>query len=170
MKKIFALALAAVMAISMVACGGGEDKEVAYDVSEIASTIEATNPIRMSTPIDDVYMEYLASYGLNADMYTAFAGSYCPVTPGVDIILAVEAAEGKVEEVKAVMESIKADKVARNENYIGAELEKAKAARIVVEGDVAVLVIAGDQVVVEDEGVEKAYEPVDAAIAEAFGK
>ena len=66
------------------------------------------------------------------------------------------------------MESKKAELVAANENYVGALLEKAKAGRIVVKGNVVTLVIAGDDMVIEDQGVEKAYEPVDAAIEKAF--
>ena len=57
---------------------------------------------------------------------------------------------------------------ADNENYVGALRDKAEAGRVVTKGDYVVLVIAGDETVVEDEGVEKAYEPVDAAIDEAF--
>ncbi|MBQ5325633.1 MAG: hypothetical protein J6K80_00385, partial [Oscillospiraceae bacterium] len=58
MKKIIAFALAAVMAVSMVACGGGEETP-AYDVNEVLTTIETASPVRMSTPVDDMYMEYL---------------------------------------------------------------------------------------------------------------
>ena len=101
-------------------------------------------------------------------MYEAYAGSYCPITPGVDVIMVVEAKEGKVEDVKAKLEQRKAEIVAANENYVGSLLEKAKEGRIVVKGNVVVLVIAGDEMVVEDQGVAKAYEPVDAAIEEAF--
>lgn len=164
MKKIIALALAAVLAISMVACGGSEDA-AAYDVAAVAKTIEDSNPIRMSTPVDEFYMEFI---GVDAEMYESYAGSYCPITPGVDVILVVEAKEGKVEDVKAKLEQRKAELVAANENYVGSLLEKAKAGRVVVKGNYAVLVIAGDEMVVEDQGIDAAYAPVDAAIEEAF--
>lgn len=164
MKKIIALALAAVMAVSMVACGGGEEAP-AYDVAQVAKTIEDANPIRMSTPIDDEYMSFI---GIDAEMYDAYAGSYCPVMPGVDIILVVQAKDGKVEEVKAKLEQRKAEIVASNENYVGALLDKAEAGRIVEKGNYVALVIAGDEIVVEDQGVEVVYEAVDAAIDEAF--
>ena len=152
------------MACSMVACGGGEEA-ASYDVAAVAKTIEDANPIRMSTPIAQDYIDFI---GLSEDMYEAYAGSYCPITPGVDVIMVVEAKEGKVEDVKAKLEQRKAEIVAANENYVGSLLEKAKEGRIVVKGNVVVLVIAGDEMVVEDQGVAKAYEPVDAAIEEAF--
>ena len=175
MKKVISFVLAAVMALSMVACGGGEEA-ASYDVAAVAKTIEDANPIRMSTPIDEFYMAFIGfgevdfetgDYTLS-DNVKSFAGSYCPITPGVDVILVVDAKDGKAEDVKAVLEARKAEIVAANENYVGSLLEKAKAGRVVVKGDVVVLVIAGDEMVVEDQGVEKAYEPVDAAIEEAF--
>ena len=87
MKKVISFVLAAVMALSMVACGGGEDAK-SYDVAAVAKTIEDTNPIRMSTPIAQDYVDFI---GLSEDMYEAYAGSYCPLTPGVDVIMVVEA-------------------------------------------------------------------------------
>lgn len=164
MKKIIAMALAAVLAVSMVACGGGEET-AKYDVASVAKTIEDANPIRMSTPVDEFFMEFI---GIDAEMYESYAGSYCPITPGVDVILVVEAKDGKVEDVKAKLQQRKDEIVAANENYVGSLLEKAKAGRLVEKGNYVVLVIAGDEIVVEDQGVEKAYEPVDAAIDEAF--
>ena len=164
MKKIISFVLAAVMALSMVACSGGEEAK-SYDVAAVAKTIEDANPIRMSTPIAQDYIDFI---GLSEDMYEAYAGSYCPITPGVDVIMVVEAKDGKVEDVKAKLEQRKAEIVAANENYVGSLLDKAKEGRIVVKGNVVVLVIAGDEMVVEDQGVAKAYEPVDAASEEAF--
>ncbi len=164
MKKVISFVLAAVMALSMVACGGGEEAK-SYDVAAVAKTIEDANPIRMSTPIAQDYIDFI---GLSEDMYETYAGSYCPITPGVDVIMVVEAKDGKVEDVKAKLEQRKAEIVAANENYVGALLDKAQAGRIIVKGNVVALVIAGDEIVVEDQGVEKAYEPVDAAIEEAF--
>ena len=164
MKKFIALALSAVLALSMVACGGN-DNASSFDVAAAAATIEKENPIRMSTPIEQDYIDFI---GLTEDMYEAYAGSYCPVTPGVDVIIVVEAKEGKVEDVKAKLEQRKAELVAANENYFGSLLDKATAGRVVVKGNYAVLVIAGDEMVVEDQGVEVAYAPVDAAIEEAF--
>ncbi len=165
MKKIIALAMAAVMAVSMVACGGGEEEKPAYDVNEVLATIEAAAPVRMSTPVDEMYMEYLQ---IDADMYEAFAGSYCPIMPGVDIIVVVQAKDGKVEDVKAALQAHKDYIVRSNENYVGALLDKAEAGRLVEKGNYVLLVIGGDEILVEDQGVDAAYEPIDKAIDEAF--
>ena len=164
MKKVISFVLAAVLALSMVACGGGEDAK-SYDVAAVAKTIEDAVPIRMPVPVDAEYLNYLS---ITEDMYESFAGSFTMISPGVDIIVAIEAKEGKVEDVKAALQAQKDYLAATNENYIRSDFDKANAGRLVVKGNVVLLVIAGDQIVVEDQGVEKAYEPVDAAIEEAF--
>ena len=95
---LLALMLALVMGMSLVACGGGEEAS-AYDVAAVAKTIEDKNPIRMSTPIEQDYIDFI---GLTEDMYSAYAGSYCPITPGVDVIIVVEAKDGKIEEKEVI--------------------------------------------------------------------
>ena len=73
-----------------------------------------------------------------------------------------------VEDVKAALEARRNEIFAANENYVGSLRDKAEAGRVVVKGNYAVLVIGGDEMVVEDQGVEVAYEPIEAAIEEAF--
>lgn len=178
MKKIIALALAAILALgAFTACSSddsssqsqSQSETPAYDVARIHKTIEDANPIRMSTAIDETYMEYLSTTSsLSSDMYDAYSGAYCPVSPGVDIILVVQAKDGKADDVAAALTEIKDNIYAANENYVGALKDKAEAGRVVTKGNYVVLVIAGDEIVVEEEGVEKAYEPVDEAINKAF--
>ena len=159
MKKVISFVLAAVMALSMVACGGGEEA-ASYDVAAVAKTIEDANPIRMSTPIAQDYIDFI---GLSEDMYEAYAGSYCPITPGVDVIMVVEAKEGKVEDVKAKLEQRKAEIVAANENYVGSLLEKAKE-----EYEKNQHLLKPECEKYNSQLLIAAYEPVDAAIEEAF--
>ena len=54
------------------------------------------------------------------------------------------------------------------ERYLQDQFEKAEAGRVVVKGNYVVLAILGDNEVIINDGVEKAYEAVDAAIDEAF--
>lgn len=177
MKKFIALALAAILAMAaFTACGGDDSssqsqssEKPAYDVAAVHKTIEDANPVNEAKPVEDTYMEYLSTISnLTPDMYDAYSGSYCPVSPGVDIILVVQAKAGMAEDVAAALTEVKDSIYAANENYPGVLKDKAEAGRVVTKGDYVVLVIAGDETVVEDEGVEKAYEPVDAAIDEAF--
>ena len=169
MKKLVALALAALLCLSLfTACGndsdGGKDEAV-YDVNEILRAITEVAEVRMATDVDDEYMQFI---GITDDMYDAYAGSYCPITPGVDIVLVIQAKSDKVSDVQSVLERRRQEIFTANENYIGAMRDKAEAGRVVVKGNYVLLVIAGDEGVVEDEGVEKAYEPIDEAIDKAF--
>ncbi|MEG1783110.1 MAG: DUF4358 domain-containing protein [Oscillospiraceae bacterium] len=184
MKKIIALALALTLCLSLFAgCSkkddssspdqgsstpntvSGSEEASDYDVAKMLATIEEAAPVRMSTVVDDEYMTFV---GLDKTLYKSYAGSYCPVTPGVDVILIVEAQEGKVSEVETILTQKRDDIFKANENYVGALKDKAGAGRIKTKGNIVVLVIGGDETVVTDQGVEKAYEPIDKAIDEAF--
>ena len=170
MKKFMAIALSALMAMSVfTACGGDEGEKQpeapAYDVAKVLETIETAAPVSNSTAVNEEYMDFI---GIDAEMYDAYAGSYCPMTPGVDIILVVQAKEDKVADVETALTNRRDEIYNANENYPGPLTDKAQAGRIVVKGNYVVLAIAGNDEVVEAEGAEKAYEVVDAAIDEAF--
>ena len=167
MKKIFAIAMAALLCLSLfTACGGDKGgDEAVYDVNEVLRAIEEVTEVRMATAVDEEYLQFI---GITDEMYDAYAGSYCPITPGVDIILVIQAKSDKVADVQSALEARRQEIFNANENYIGALRDKAEAGRVIVKGNYVLLVIAGDDAVVEDEGVEKAYEPIDEAIDKAF--
>ncbi|MEG1932047.1 MAG: DUF4358 domain-containing protein, partial [Pygmaiobacter sp.] len=85
-----------------------------------------------------------------------------------DEILIVKAAKGKADTIKAACEARRAAKADQFEGYIEQEKQKADAGRIVVKGDYVVFVVAGDSTVIETEGVEAAYKPIDEAIDKAM--
>lgn len=168
MKKFIALALSAVLALSaFTACGGSDKKDKvetpAYDVVKVAETVKEAANMTNPLEIDDEYMSFI---GMDSELYEKYSGVYC--TPGVDIILAVQAKDGKIEDVKEVLTKRRDEVYHTNENYGGVVTEKAKEGRVVVKGNFAVLAIAGDDAVIESEGAAKAYEPIDKAIDEAF--
>lgn len=168
MKKIIALALSSLLALSVfTACGGDDDKKdaPAYDVNKVYETISAAAPVENASEIDEEYMSFI---GLDSEMYEAYKGSYCPITPGVDIVMVVQAKDGKAADVEAALTARRDEIFRANENYPGTNRDKAEAGRVVVKGNYVVLAIAGDPAVCEAEGVEKAYEPIDQAINEAF--
>jgi hypothetical protein len=49
-------------------------------------------------------------------------------------------------------------------------LEKAKAGRIVVKGNYVALIIAGDETVIEEKGVDTAYSYIDELLKRIFDK
>ena len=165
MKKIIAFMMAAVMAVSMVACGGGESAP-AYDVNEVLAKIEEVAPVRMAAPMEDEYMEFL---GITSDMFDDYAGSFCMVSPGVDAIAVVLAKDGKVEDVKAALQAQKDYLATSNSNYNPVYTEACNEGRLVVKGNYVVLVIhCGDEETFDKLGADQIYAPIDAAIEEAF--
>ena len=62
----------------------------------------------------------------------------------------------------------KADIVSANKNYVDVLLEKAKAGRIVVKGNYVALIIAGDEAVIEEKGVDVAYSYIDELLKKIF--
>ena len=166
MKKIIAMILS--LSMLLVACGSDEPAaETTYDVNEVLTAITDVTEIANETVVDDMYMDFI---GLTEDIVKSYAGVFCSVTPGVDIALVVEAQDGKLEDVKAAMQENLDYIYSSNENYPGPLRDKAEAGKIVSEGNIVILVIAGDVAVVESEGVEAAYAPIDTAIEEFFKK
>ena len=165
MKKIIALALSAVLALSMVACGGSKN-EAKYDVDKILSTIEEVAPVRMGMPVDEEYMTWLS---INSEMYEDYAGTYNPTGIGVDFILVVLAKDGKTEDVKSALEAHRDYIATTNSNYVPVYTEAANAGRIVEKGNYVLLVMhSGDEETAALNGIDKVYEPIDAAIEKAF--
>ena len=106
--------------------------------------------------------------GLSAEDYVNYAGQMCMAMVSADRVVVIEAAEGKIDAVTAALETFKQSAIAQFELYLPDQYEKAKAGRIVVKGNYAVLVIAGYNEFIANQGVEEAYKAVDAAIDEAF--
>ena len=167
MKKIFSMIMAGVLSLAMLtACGGGKEETPSYDVNEILTTITTAVPIAMPGELPESEVEMIL--GLKAEDYVNYAGQICMAMISADRVVVVEAAEGKIDVVKEALENYKQSAIAQFELYLPDQYEKAQAGRVVVKGNYAVLVIAGDNEVIADQGVEEAYKAVDAAIDEAF--
>ena len=144
-----------------------DNGEFVCRINNVVKTIEKNFPIRMSTPIDDEYMRFI---DISAELYEAYAGYYCPITPGVETILVIEAKEGKVEEIKTKLQQRKDNIVAAYVNYTNDWKDKAKAGRIIVKGNYIALIIAGDEAVIEEKGVDVAYSDIDELLKRIFDK
>ena len=167
MKKVFSLIMAGVLSLGMLTACGGDSKETAsYDVNEVLNTIVTAVPIAMPGEIPESELEMIM--GLSSEDYVNYAGQMCMAMVSADRVVVIEAAEGKIDTVTAALETFKQSAVAQFELYLPDQYEKAQAGRIVVKGNYAVLVIAGDNEVIANQGVEEAYKAVDAAIDEAF--
>ena len=166
MKKVLSLIMAGVLSVGMLTACGGKEETPSYDVNEVLNTITTAVPIAMPGEIPESELEMIM--GLSADDYVNYAGQMCMAMVSADRVVVIEAAEGKIDTVKAALENTKQSIVNSFELYLPDQFEKAKAGRIVVKGNYAVLAIAGDNETIADKGVEEAYKAVDAAIEEAF--
>ena len=166
MKKVLSLIMAGVLSLGMLTACGGKEETPSYDVNEVLNTITTAVPIAMPGEIPESELEVIM--GLSADDYVNYAGQMCMAMVSADRVVVIEAAEGKIDAVTAALESFKQSAIAQFELYLPDQYEKAKAGRVVVKGNYAVLVIAGDNEVIANQGVEEAYKAVDAAIDEAF--
>ena len=166
MKKVLSLIMAGVLSLGMLTACGGNEETASYDVNEVLNTITTAVPIAMPGEIPESELEMIM--GLSAEDYVNYAGQMCMAMVSADRVVVIEAAEGKIDAVTAALETFKQSAIAQFELYLPDQYEKAKAGRIVVKGNYAVLVIAGDNEVIANQGVEEAYKAVDAAIDEAF--
>ena len=167
MKKIISVIMAAILSMSLLtACGGGKEATASYDVNEVLTTITDAVPLAMPGEVTEEYLTIMM--GLDMADVANYAGMMAMVNVSADCVVVIEAAEGKIDTVKAALENTKQSIVNSFELYLPDQFEKAKAGRIVVKGNYAVLAIAGDNETIADKGVEEAYKAVDAAIDEAF--
>ena len=166
MKKVLSLIMAGVLSLAMFTACGSKEATSSYDVNEILNTITTAVPIAMPGEIPESEVEMIM--GLAPENYVNYAGQMCMAMISADRVVVIEAAEGKIDAVVEALETFKQSAIAQFELYLPDQYEKAQAGRIVVKGNYAVLVIAGDNEVVANQGAEEAYKAVDAAIEEAF--
>lgn len=167
MKKIISVILAMVMSMSLLtACGGSNDANATYDVNEVMSTIESA--VTMAMPMELTEEDLTIFAEIDMANVASWAGKISMANVSSDTLIVIEAAEGKVDAVKEALEGFKANRALSFERYLQDQFEKAEAGRVVVKGNYVVLAILGDNEVIINDGVEKAYEAVDAAIDEAF--
>ena len=166
MKKVLSIIMALALSVSLFTACGGNETEASYDVNEIVTKINEAVPVAMAGDLTEEELTMMV--GINAEDMASWAGKYSMANVSADRLIVIEAAEGKVDVVKTALEAYRDNVAAQFELYLAPQYEKAKAGRIVVKGNYAVLAIAGDNQTIVDKGVEEAYKAVDAAIEEAF--
>ncbi len=177
MKKIVSLLLCVLLAAALLtACGGngGSEDEAAvqYNLTDVMAAIETAAPVAMAMEISpevegsDAYMTDL--FGIDMSLVEDYYGKMAMVMTSSDVILLVKAVPGQVEAVKTALEAARDAKAAGCEMYLDSEFQKAEAGRIVVKGDYALLVIAGDSVRIMDGELDAVYAEIDAAIDAAL--
>lgn len=169
--KLSVIAVSAVLAVALTGCGGSASSapssvssaSASAPVSDAASpaadtaengtadldsaveTLLAANPISNQFEIAAMNIEY--DFGLKAEDVAAYKGVKSNDNGDADLVLVVEAASGKAQDVVTALESYKQDQVAFYGNY--AEFAQAQSnvenAIISSKGDRVVMVIASNE-------------------------
>jgi hypothetical protein len=169
--KLSVIAVSAVLAVALTGCGGSASSapssvssaSASAPVSDAASpaadtaengtadldsaveSLLAANPISNQFEIAAMNIEY--DFGLKAEDVAAFKGVKSNDNGDAGLVLVVEAASGKAQDVVTALESYKQDQVAFYGNY--AEFAQAQSnvenAIISSKGDRVVMVIASNE-------------------------
>lgn len=169
--KLSVIAVSAVLAVALTGCGGSASSapssassaatsapvtdaaSPAADTSEngtaaldsAVETLLAANPISNQFEIAAMNIEY--DFGLKAEDVAAYKGVKSNDNGDAGLVLVVEAASGKAQDVVTALESYKQDQVAFYGNY--AEFAQAQSnvenAIISSKGDRVVMVIASNE-------------------------
>ena len=169
--KLSVIAVSAVLAVALTGCGGSASSApssvssasasapasstaapAAYttengtaDLDSAVETLLAANPISNQFEIAAMNIEY--DFGLKAEDVAAYKGVKSNDNGDAGLVLVVEAASGKAQDVVTALESYKQDQVAFYGNY--AEFAQAQSnvenAIISSKGDRVVMVIASNE-------------------------
>ena len=169
--KLSVIAVSAVLAVALTGCGGSASSAPSSvsgasasapasstaapaadtaengtaDLDSAVETLLAANPISNQFEISAMNIEY--DFGLKAEDVAAYKGVKSNDNGDAGLVLVVEAASGKAQDVATALESYKQDQVAFYGNY--AEFAQAQSnvenAIISSKGDRVVMVIASNE-------------------------
>ena len=169
--KLSVIAVSAVLAVALTGCGGSASSAPSSvssaatsapasstaapaadtaengtaDLDSAVETLLAANPISNQFEISAMNIEY--DFGLKAEDVAAYKGVKSKDNGDAGLVLVVEAASGKAQDVVTALESYKQDQVAFYGNY--AEFAQAQSnvenAIISSKGDRVVMVIASNE-------------------------
>ena len=164
--KLSVIAVSAVLAVALTGCGGSASSAPSSvssasasaaspaadtaengtaDLDSAVETLLAANPISNQFEIAAMNIEY--DFGLKAEDVAAYKGVKSNDNGDAGLVLVVEAASGKAQDVVTALESYKQDQVAFYGNY--AEFAQAQSnvenAIISSKGDRVVMVIASNE-------------------------
>lgn len=107
----------------------------------IVTAVEAVNPVSNSRALDDFSLEN--EIGLTLDNIVAFQGDVTNDQADCALVLAIQAKSGAADAVKVELEAYKESASSNLYAEFADKVAKAQDARIVVDGDFVVMVIAG---------------------------
>lgn len=183
-KKLACMLLMGTLALSMAACGNGQDKntgaatETGVESTEgtaesIGTSVESTEAENAGTPLqnakkavtdalgDDYWPDseipeemLNETYGVSTDLYDAYLGECPMISVNVDTLLIIHAKDGKVEDVENALNAYR-DSLVNDTMQYPMNLGKIQASRVERIGDYVCFVQLGaDTSSVEEQGDE----------------
>ena len=123
--KLSVIAVSAVLAVALTGCGGSASSAPSSvssasengtaDLDSAVESLLAANPISNQFEIAAMNIEY--DFGLKAEDVAAYKGVKSNDNGDAGLVLVVEAASGKAQDVVTALESYKQDQVAFYGNY-----------------------------------------------------
>ena len=183
-KKLACMLLMGTLALSMAACGNGQDKNTGAatetgvestegTVESTGTSVESTEAENAGTPLqnakkavtdalgDDYWPDseipeemLNETYGVGADLYDAYLGECPMISVNVDTLLIIHAKDGKVEDVENALNAYR-DSLVNDTMQYPMNLGKIQASRVERIGDYVCFVQLGaDTSSVEEQGDE----------------
>lgn len=159
MKKIISILMSILLVSTMlVGCSNGDKTNEAgglkgdATLSDVNDKIVAEIGIAMPEAVNDTTLTDI--FGVNKDNVEEYAGQMSMVMTSSDTFLIVKAKEGKVEDVKAALEARRETII--QAQYLPAEIEKANAGKVYVNGNYVALMVLGDTMVEDGQDFDSA--------------
>lgn len=170
MKKVFALMMSAVLALTaLTGCGGSASQTAktpeeltqiyADAINQSGSEMVQYNPVISEVKEDDMSAMIVESLGLTAEDMTAFGISMSMMNVKAYGIAAIMPAEGKTDAVKEALQNFIDIQRQSFEQYLADQYEIAKSARLETLSDGTVLMVMCDD-------SDKVFDAISAAILE----
>lgn len=169
--KLSVIAVSAVLAVALTGCGGSASSAPSSvsgasasapasstaapaadtaengtaDLDSAVETLLAANPISNQFEISAMNIEY--DFGLKAEDVAAYKGVKSNDNGDAGLVLVVEAASGKAQDVVTALESYKQDQVAFYGNYVEFAQAQSNVENAIIssKGDRVVMVIASNE-------------------------
>ena len=147
MRKYIRVMLAAVLALALTACGGGENGQTAYSPEQVQAMADAGAFSETLEELDGdtAFALYrLADYGLSREDLTDCAVLRSSGATCEEGAVLVFAGEDQADQGRKALEVYLQNQITSNEDYRPAEIPKLEAAELSCRGNTVLLVVASD--------------------------
>lgn len=154
MKRFASLTLAALLVLSMAACGKKDQPGTIKDGKALSDVIAAVDEkfaekhgegygaVAMASPVDSQYLSDFLE--IESSFVDEVAGSVSISMTNSDAFFGIKAKEGKEDAIRAALEKRRDDLIAQYERYpVSGSYERAQSAQIYQKGSYLFLIVVG---------------------------